>query len=558
MTDTATTTPYEQLRQRHLADAAPLLAPMLDRLTWSAERLAEHRTAELRRLLRVARDASPWHRERLAGIDLDGIDEAGIVVLPVMTKDDLMTHFDDIVTDDRLRLGAVEDHLAALTSDAYLFDRYHAIASGGSSGRRGVFVYDWDGWSTYFWSLQRHVIRAIQTDPAMAGAQMRWAFVGSAAPTHVSGAITQTFSSPRIEIHRFPVSMPTPEAVAGLNATQPTFLWGYASALHALAVEARAGRLRISTRWVGTTAEVLLPETRAALEEAFGVPVGNAYVSSEGGGVGSPCRSGPWPHLADDLVIVEPVDADGRPVPLETRCDKLHLTNLFNHALPLIRYEMTDQIEVLDFDEPCPCGCTHRRIADPCGRLDDIFAYGPVTVHPHVFRSALGRRREVVEYQVRQTPRGAAIAVRVSGTIDAVTLADEITGALARLGVPDAHVDVDVCDRLPRPSSGKLAATSRWPHDDRAVPGAAAYRRIRTGTADAREVALPGRRRACPPALPRPARRADLPGAQRLRRVRLLLQHRRADPPPRRHRPGDTLRSRAWMTRRPHETGSPS
>jgi phenylacetate-CoA ligase len=91
----------------------------------------------------------PWHRKRLQHVDLDSLGEASLAALPTMTKDDLMANFDEIVTDDRLRLDVVEDHLERLTgADAYLFGRYHAGASSGSTGRRGVFVYDWDGWIT--------------------------------------------------------------------------------------------------------------------------------------------------------------------------------------------------------------------------------------------------------------------------------------------------------------------------------------------------------------------------------------------------------------------------
>ena len=160
-------TTYEKLRQRHLADAVALAPELLARLQLPPDRLAEYRRDALRRLVRVARDLSPWHRKRLAGIDPDEVTEETLTELPVMTKDDLMAHFDEIVTDDRLTLDVVEDHLDRLTSDAYLFDRYHACASGGSSGRRGVFVYDWVGWTTVYWSLMRHPVRALRTDPAV-------------------------------------------------------------------------------------------------------------------------------------------------------------------------------------------------------------------------------------------------------------------------------------------------------------------------------------------------------------------------------------------------------
>ena len=49
-------------------------------------------------------------------------------------------------------------------------------------------------------------------------------------------------------------------------------------------------------------------------------------------------------HLSDDLVIVEPVDENDEPVPCGVESAKIHLTNFFNPLLPLIRYEITDQV----------------------------------------------------------------------------------------------------------------------------------------------------------------------------------------------------------------------
>ena len=89
---------------------------------------------------------SPWHRERLAGVDLDQLDEMSLRELPSMTKADLMANFDRIVTDDRLSLELVNEHLETVTTGSYLLDDYTAVTSGGSTGERGVFVYDWDGW----------------------------------------------------------------------------------------------------------------------------------------------------------------------------------------------------------------------------------------------------------------------------------------------------------------------------------------------------------------------------------------------------------------------------
>ena len=75
-----------------------------------------------------------------------------------MTKSDLMAHFDEIVADPRVTLDFVNAHLAGLTSDAYFLDEFHALASGGSSGMRGVFVWGWDAWAVcWLMNLRRQV-----------------------------------------------------------------------------------------------------------------------------------------------------------------------------------------------------------------------------------------------------------------------------------------------------------------------------------------------------------------------------------------------------------------
>jgi hypothetical protein len=67
---------YEDLRQRHLANLAALMPEHVQRLRWPAERLRQERRDRLRDLLAVAKASSPWHRDRLAGVDLDTFEEA--------------------------------------------------------------------------------------------------------------------------------------------------------------------------------------------------------------------------------------------------------------------------------------------------------------------------------------------------------------------------------------------------------------------------------------------------------------------------------------------------
>ncbi len=418
-------TGYEELRLRHVRDAMAAAGELIGRLDWPVARLAAHRDAELRRLVRTAQTASPWHRKRLEHVDLNALNEATLAALPVMTKDDLMANFDEIVTDDRLRLDVVEDHLEALTAAdvaAYL-------------------------------GTVRHMLRELAAWPKGAHPPLA-AMIGSGTATHMMYAAGRTFSTPQLGTRAFAVAQPVQELVAGLGDCQPDLLFGYASALHTLAREARAGRLRIAPRFVISTSEPLLPEMREELEQAWGVPVLNYYACSEAGAVAISChRGGDWLHLADDLVIVEPVSSRGHPVPPGERADKIYITNLFNHTLPLIRYEVTDEVTLLD--EPCRCGSGHQLIADPQGRLDDTFDYGKIAVHPHVFRSPLSRRRNIVEYQVLQTACGAVITAVCHGPADLAELEAELLTRLTELGVPSPEVSVTAVGSIGR-RAGKL------------------------------------------------------------------------------------------------------
>jgi phenylacetate-coenzyme A ligase PaaK-like adenylate-forming protein len=445
---------YEDLRQRHLADLSVLMAEHVQRLGWPAERLRQERRDRLRDLLRVAMASSPWHRRRLAGVDPDRFQEADLAGLPPMTKDDLMANWDQVVTDRRVSLGLVEGHLAGLDADAYLFDEVHAVASGGSTGRRGIFVYGWREWAVAYAGFLRALVRDRAVTPELAAQPMRIAMVGAHDARHMTSSMPQTFASPMADVARFPVTQPVEQIVAGLNAWRPLTLMGYPSMLALLAVEARAGRLRIRPRRLITTSEPLLPEVRQALTGAFGAPVANMYGTSEAGPVGCGCFHGPGIHLSDDLVVVEPVDLAGNPVPPGVRSDKVYLTALANPTLPLIRLELTDQVTFLD--TPCPCGSAHQLIADVQGRLDDVFTYpGGQLVHPHVFAAPLRRDPRIVEYQVRQTAGGADVLV-VGAPADPAALARDLAAGLARMGVPDAAVEVRPVAALERQATGKV------------------------------------------------------------------------------------------------------
>jgi len=444
---------YEALRQRHMTKLFEVMPEALARLTRPRAQLDLERETALRAIVAHARAHSPWHRARLAAVEPERLTEAGLRALPTMTKDDLMTHFEAIVTDARLTRDVVETHLAGLTTDAYLLDEYHVCASGGSSGRRGAFIFDFESWVIPFASYLRFGMYMMQQ---VLGREPPSVMVMVAADkaSHMTSALGQTFAVPGSSIHRVPATFPLERIVARLNELQPDYLSGYASMVRQLTAEAAAGRLRISPRFVGTTSEPLLPEIRDAVKKTWGTPIMNGFGSTEGL-MGGSCSAERGIHLSDDFFVIEPVDARGEPVAPGARAAKVYLTSLYNRVQPLIRYELTDEVTVLD--GPCPCGITLLRIDDIQGRLDDSFTYhdGP-TVHPFTFRSVLGRERHIIEYQVIQTVRGADVRVRCQEALDTDPIVTAIRGALFKLGLFDAEITITAVQVLDRQDTGKF------------------------------------------------------------------------------------------------------
>ena len=337
---TTTTTTLETLRVRADAVLAARMPEHLERLHWNADRLAIHQRDRLRMLLRHAIEHSPFHAKRLGSIDPDRFELSDLTRLPSMTKSEMMAAFDDVVTDRQLKLARVEAHLTESGSEpSLLFDEYVCLASGGSSGLRGVFVQRLSEFVEFAASIMRQAI-ATQGSSGSPGAGMVIGAVMAASPAHASGFGVATMSGP-VRFVPVPATLPIADMVDRLNALRPPALMGYPTKLAQLAREQLAGRLAIAPRSVTVTSEQLTARDRTTITAAFGVPVVNQFASTEGlVGRGEP--GGSVLTFATDLCMVELVDRENRPLVSDAVSARVLVTNLYNLTQPLIRYELTD------------------------------------------------------------------------------------------------------------------------------------------------------------------------------------------------------------------------
>ncbi len=138
--------------------------------------------------------------------------------------------------------------------------------------------------------------------------------------------------------------------------------------------------LKLRVAYLG--AEPHSEETRAKVEDLFGVAGYNSYGLSEmnGPGVAFECVHQNGLHIWEDAYLLEVLDPETQePVP-EGEVGEMVLTTLKREAMPLIRYRTGDLCSILPAG--CPCGRTHRRISRIAGRTDDMLIIKGVNIYP--------------------------------------------------------------------------------------------------------------------------------------------------------------------------------
>jgi phenylacetate-CoA ligase len=420
---------------------------------WPRERLERHQRERVDAIARHAIAHSPFYRERFAGLAGSGR-PVELSALPPLDKATMMERFDELVTDRRLRRDALLEHLDGLDHDALYLGEHRVMTTSGSSGRKGLFVYDRRAWAGI--AAQFFRFNAIAGIRPRLPRRLRVALIGGGSPTHMSRRGASTLG---VGLHRMlalPVTWPVARLVEALNAFQPEYLNVYPSMAVLLADEQQAGRLQIAPAKLSTSSELRTPEMTERIAAAFGVPAVDWYATTEGL-FGCSCEHAAGIHLFEDMTVVENVDDDGRPVPDGERGTRLLVTSLFNRVQPLIRLELTD---VMTFDpEPCPCGRTLRRVRAIDGRSDDVLRLDGVAVHPLQF-AVLTVDRAVREFQVVQ--HGDRLRLRVAlrdGAPVAETtgrLREKVSNRLCALGVPNPQIEVETCGGLERSPAGKL------------------------------------------------------------------------------------------------------
>ncbi|MBM3469397.1 MAG: phenylacetate--CoA ligase family protein [Armatimonadetes bacterium] len=429
----------------------------LDVLRWAEKadplELRTRQEARLRALIRAAYDTVPYYRRvmdqaAVSPDDIRGIDD--LPLLPVLLRRDIRAHLDALVS--------------TRVSKRDLLRR----ASSGTAGAPVWFYRD---------------RRTLPFERASLWHDLGWAGVTAADPTlfvrrlvdnqgvrkwtRWNWLVGSAFLPPELLYALAPG--PVAEAV---ERAAPAVIYGYPSLLHLLArAILRSGRpLRTRPRCVLYDAEQMGEDTRDLVRQAIGAPIFSRYGAREfSAGVAKTCEHGRW-HLNTEGFVVEVVSGEpGEPHGTPAAKGRLVITDLRNHAMPFVRYEIGDA-GATGGQEKCPCGRTLPVLDGLEGRSWEwvVTASGlriPITM---IAPMVVGLHGDLLwEYQFRQDrPEVLEVAVVPVGAYGADRKEELARHLEAALG-GGITVRVTPVEHIPREPSGKRPVMKSTLHQGR-------------------------------------------------------------------------------------------
>lgn len=360
------------------------------------EQIREIRDRRLRQLIIEAKEKSVLWRERLEHID--PALPINLAQIQPITKGELMARFQDSIAGDSLD----RSELAAFVQDPAragqaLRKKYVVATTSGTTGEVGYFVTGREAFARLNGALFARVLRYRLSPSEIArfsfGRRYRMAMAIATTGhfiTRLVAGFRPMLTRGLVDVRPFSILARMEETVHALNRYRPHYLHGYATFVEALAHERCEGRLAIDPEFISLGSEPVSISARQAIARAFPrAQIVETYGATECLAMANQCSAGRL-HVNEDLAILEPVDAAGRPVPVGQRSDKVYVTNLMNRTQPLLRYEIGDAVTILD--DECPCGSSMRSIRVE-GRADDTFyladAQGRIGAHPPLLFESL-------------------------------------------------------------------------------------------------------------------------------------------------------------------------
>ena len=404
------------------------LDELLDNQAMSRQQLLDKQQRELQQIIRFATTHTGHYARKYAGLVLPGEPVPPVAGLPVLEKDEVLQHRDEMVSrelePEQLRMGS----------------------TGGSTGKPLTFYYD-----RHKMELMRAgMIRSYMWSGWQPG-QKILNFWGARQDFKPGTGIRKSYLDFIAAEKTIPAYQYTESELAGwvktIGSYRPALLQGYASILAELARYIVDQDLAVpgTLKGVYSTAEVLYAWQRQVIEQAFSCKVFNQYGSREVPNMAVECRHGNQ-HVFTDMVYMESVKEQGE--------SQLLVTSLTNRVMPFIRYRIGDSGELKTGE--CGCGSPFPMMEMGVCRSNDIIKTPAGTsIYPSYFIHLLDELEGIRQYQFEQDrPDRMKLRIVADHQLPAGII-DDLQGRIRTEVDGQMRLDIIHTNEIPRTVSGK-------------------------------------------------------------------------------------------------------
>jgi len=404
------------------------------------EVVLETQWQHLGRLVRHAYDRVPFYRQRMDEVGLDpdrlcGPDDYRR--LPVLTRDDLRSHKDELVAAGFPRKKLIPNGSGGSTGEPVPF--FHDAAHVAASQAAKLRNFRWAGW-----------------EPGDAWARL-WGSNFDVAPHQkLRGQISERLMRVRW-LSCFEMTDASMERYAReLAVFQPEVIEAYVNPLYLFCRFLRERGLvgTIQPRGAIVSAETLYDYHRDEIESVLGCKVFNRYGCREVGDVAHECSAGRM-HLNVETVFTEFMVDDRPALPGEDA--DIVVTPLDLYGMPMLRYRVDDigSPEVGD----CPCGRSLPLMRMVQGRVQDLIVTRSGQHLTGVFFAHLLKQLDVQRFQVVQDSLDSLDFSIVPGPAFGRQQIEYVTQKFLEYTRGEIQLRMHITNDIPLSASGKHRVT---------------------------------------------------------------------------------------------------
>lgn len=243
-----------------------------------------------------------------------------------------------------------------------------------------------------------------------------------------------------------------------LNKKKPNVLGGHPCTLFLIAKQAEIYGYTFSPEFILLGGELSTPEERKYIETVFDCPTYNKYGSMELRQIARECTHHNM-HIDADNNIIE-ILKDGEPVSPGEKGEIVG-TNLWNMAMPFIRYKQND-IGSLS-DEMCPCGRGLPLLSELQGRRDDFIVVDDAVIPPTRIVPLFFPLQTIDAFQVVQDAPDH-ITIKIKGELPPHTEQSLIEKMKSVIGAP-IKITIHKCDTIQEDKTSLRAVISNIKSD---------------------------------------------------------------------------------------------